>query len=143
MDLRVVLTGGTKDQEFCEDLGENVINLVGKTSLLEMSAVIEKAEFVIAPDTGPIHIGSGLKRPVIGLYAATDKRLTGPYFHLDLVVDRFFEAFSKMKGKKDLDLVWNQRIREEGAMDLITVEDVIDSLSRITCRSLCGSPSQK
>lgn len=138
--LRIVLTGGPKDVEFCQGLGENVINLAGKTSLLEMAAVIERAEFVISPDTGPIHIASGLKRPVIGLYAASDKRLSGPYFHLDLVVDRFFEALLKIEGIKNPDLVWNQRIRKVGAMELITVEDVIDSLSRITNRSLCASP---
>lgn len=140
MGLRVVLTGGAKDAEFCKDLGANIVDLVGKTSLLEMAAVIERAEFMVAPDTGPIHIASGLKTPVIGLYAASDKRLTGPYFHLDLVVDRFFEAYAKIKGKADPDRVWNERIREKGSLELITVKDVVDALSRITYRSLCGSP---
>lgn len=140
MGLEVVLTGGPKDVEFCESLTGGAINLAGKTSLLEMAAVIERAEFVISPDTGPIHIASGLKRPVIGLYAASDKRLSGPYFHLDQVIDRFFEALWKIQGIKNPEHVWNQRIREVGAMDLITVEDVIDSLSRITNRNLCASP---
>ena len=59
--LDTVLTGGPVDLE--KDYADQIsahcqhppINLVGKTTLKQLAALFNKAELVIAPDTGPMH----------------------------------------------------------------------------------------
>ena len=74
------------------------------------------------------HIASALYTPVIGLYAATWSRRSGPYNSLDLCVDRFEEAAQKFRSKPAENLRWGTRIEEPGVMDLIKPEDVISRI---------------
>lgn len=55
-----------------------VQDLRGKTSLVELGAVLTRAHLVIANDTGPMHLAAALGRPVIALMGPTDPRRTGP-----------------------------------------------------------------
>ncbi len=55
-----------------------VQDLRGKTSLVELGAVLSRAHVVIANDTGPMHLAAALGRPVIALMGPTDPRRTGP-----------------------------------------------------------------
>ncbi|MBI3002280.1 MAG: glycosyltransferase family 9 protein [candidate division NC10 bacterium] len=55
-----------------------VQDLRGKTSLVELGAVLTRADLVIANDTGPMHLAAALNRPVIALMGPTDPRRTGP-----------------------------------------------------------------
>ena len=50
-------------------LNAPVKNLVGKSSLKEMLALLKQANLVIAPDTGPAHMANAVNTPIIGLYA--------------------------------------------------------------------------
>ena len=83
---------------------------------------------MITPDSGPAHVASALGTPVIGLYAATWSRRSGPYNSLNLCVDRFEEAARKFRGKPPEELRWGTRIEEEGVMDLVRPEDVIERI---------------
>jgi len=56
-----------------------LVDLVGKTSLRELAALIETAERVICLDSGPMHIAAALGRPTLALFGPTDERRTGPY----------------------------------------------------------------
>ncbi|HEV8662628.1 MAG TPA: glycosyltransferase family 9 protein [Candidatus Methylomirabilis sp.] len=53
-------------------------DLRGKTSLVELGAVLARTDLVIANDTGPMHLAAALGRPVIALMGPTDPRRTGP-----------------------------------------------------------------
>lgn len=55
-----------------------VQDLRGKTSLVELGAVLSRADLVIANDTGPMHLAAALGRPVIAMMGPTDPRRTGP-----------------------------------------------------------------
>jgi heptosyltransferase-1 len=44
-----------------------------------MIALVRRAAVVIAGDTGPLHLGAALERPVVGLYGPTDPARSGPY----------------------------------------------------------------
>ena len=104
------------------------LNLVGKDTLEQSKALLKKADLVISPDSGPAHIASALGTPVIGLYAATWSRRSGPYNSLDLCVDRFAEAAMKFRKSTAEDLRWGTRIEEPGVMDLVETADVIKKL---------------
>lgn len=56
-----------------------VVDLVGKTSLRELAALLESAERVICLDSGPMHIAAALGKPTVALFGPTDEKRTGPY----------------------------------------------------------------
>ena len=53
-------------------------DLVARTSLLELLAVIERSAVVVAPDTGAMHAARALGRPLVALFGAADPDRTGP-----------------------------------------------------------------
>lgn len=136
MGMQVVLSGGPGEME--AEMGRHIegamsapcLNLIGKDTLEQLKALLLRASIVISPDSGPAHIASALGTPVIGLYAATWSRRSGPYNSLELCVDRFPEAARKFRGKAPEALRWGSRIEEPAVMDLIEVDDVIASLER-------------
>ncbi len=126
-DCDVILTGGSSALEL--DYGallsnRGVRNLMGKTSLRELAALINAADLVICPDSGPAHMATALGTPVIDLYATTNPDRTGPYSSRKLVVNRYPDATEKYLGKPVSQLRWGQRVRHPEAMDLITIADV-------------------
>jgi heptosyltransferase-1 len=54
-------------------------NLAGRTTLPQLTAVLETADVMVANDTGPLHLAAALGRPVVAPYTCTKARLTGPY----------------------------------------------------------------
>jgi lipopolysaccharide heptosyltransferase I len=62
------------------------INLVGKTNLRQLTALLERAAVVIANDSGPMHIAAALNRPLVTPYGPTNPVRTGPYGRMDTVV---------------------------------------------------------
>lgn len=54
------------------------ISLAGKTSLLQLGAVLEKCNLLVSGDTGPLHMATASGTNVIGLFGAADPARTGP-----------------------------------------------------------------
>lgn len=54
-------------------------NLIGKTQLSDLPALIQHTACVIANDSGPIHLAAALNKPLVGLYGPTDANRYGPY----------------------------------------------------------------
>jgi len=131
---RVVLTGGTSDleKEYGAALSADgaADNLIGKTSLKQLAALIDTADLVICPDSGPAHMATAFGTPVLGLYATTNPDRTGPFISRDLTVNRYPDAARKYLGKPIETLIWGQRVRHPDAMDLITVDDVAGKVDK-------------
>jgi ADP-heptose:LPS heptosyltransferase len=69
--LTPVLVGGAPEAEPARVVTEacpGVLNLVGKTSLLDLADVMRGARLVVGNDTGPMHIASLVGRPCIVLF---------------------------------------------------------------------------
>jgi heptosyltransferase I len=63
------------------------------------------------------------------LTRATSNRLrTGPYSRQHLVVDRYPDAVMREFGGTPEALCFGQRVRDPDAMELITVDDVIEKI---------------
>jgi heptosyltransferase I len=126
---RVVLTGGNSELESeygnALDAHAAVDNLIGKTSLKEVAALIDAADLVICPDSGPAHMATAFGTPVIGLYATSNPDRTGPFASRELTVNRYPDASLKYLGKSVDQLNWGQRVRHPDAMSLVTQSDVI------------------
>ena len=129
---RVVLTGGPSELEveYGAALSADGIadNLVGKTSLKQLAALINAADLVICPDSGPAHMATAFSTPVLGLYATSNPERTGPFASRELTVNRYPDAAIKYLGKPVEKLRWGQRVRHPDAMDLITVDDVVSKI---------------
>jgi heptosyltransferase I len=133
----VILIGGPSKlehelgQAIAERMRQPVTNLIGKDSLKQALAMIERAACLITPDAGPAHFGAALGTPVVGLYAATWARRSGPLGSLDHCVDAFPVAARQFAGKAPEQLRWGRRLELPGVMDLIKPEAVIDRLASI------------
>jgi heptosyltransferase I len=127
---RIVLTGGPTELEkdyaarIAGLCGSDTVNLVGRTSLKELLAVLAAADALISPDSGPAHMATAVGTPVIGLYATSNPARSGPYLSLDLTVNAYPEAVGRFLGKTPDELRWGQRVRDPRAMDLIRLRDV-------------------
>jgi heptosyltransferase I len=134
LDMRVVLTGGpsalevTTGEEIESSMQYETINLIGKDTINQSVALLKQAAVVLSPDSGPVQIASAVGTPVIGLYAATPSKRSGPYNSLDLCVDKYVEAARKFRHKKPNELRWGQRIEFPGVMDLIETGEVLEKL---------------
>src|SRR5262249_10997685 len=53
--------------------------LAGRTTLPQLTALLRRADLMLANDTGPLHLAVALGRPVVAPYTCTRPRLTGPY----------------------------------------------------------------
>ncbi|MGB1199294.1 MAG: glycosyltransferase family 9 protein [Thalassotalea sp.] len=133
----VVICGGPTTQETL--LAEEIIakanctltNMVGKTTLKQMLAVLQQAHLVIAPDTGPAHMATTVATPVIGLYAHSNPRRTGPYNCQQYVVS-CYETMAEQQYHKPLaQLPWGVRAKGTGLMKAITVEQVKDKIRQL------------
>ena len=126
----ILVTGGPSDieREFAAIIEPGgapaVTNLVGNTSLKQLFAIIQRADLVICPDSGPAHMATAAGTLCVGLYATTNRFRAAPYFCQDLVVDRYPEAMQQEYGKSVDEMRWGTRVRAPGAMDLITLDDV-------------------
>lgn len=112
-------------------LGFDVTNLVGQSSIMQMLALIDLADLVIAPDTGPTHMANAMATPVIGLYAHHNPARTGPYNYQDYVVSVYEEAIQAETGKPSSKLSWRARVKDKGAMQRISSGDVIDMFDQV------------
>ena len=128
--MQVILTGGSSEVEkqygHCieEKSNHKLINLIGKTNIKELLAILEKADVVISPDSGPAHLATAVNTPVIGLYACTNPDRARPYLSKQWLVNRYAEAIKNKYGKAVNEVAWGTRVKNEKAMKLISIEDV-------------------
>lgn len=139
--MHVVLTGGPTELEalygseieasVSASVANRITNLIGKTSLKELLALLDRATVLVCPDSGPAHMATATGLPVVGLYATSNPERTGPYLSRQWVVNRYPDACRKYLGKDPATLRWGHRVRHPEAMNLITVNDVTAMLDRL------------
>lgn len=101
------------------------LDLVGRDTLKQLIALCERADALLAPDSGPVHIANATGTPVLGLYACTDPTRSGPYGRIDYCVDHYDAAARRFLGRPASALRWGKRVEVEGVMDLVGVEEVV------------------
>lgn len=55
------------------------LNLTGNTSLVSLPALIERSDWVISNDSGPMHLAAALGVKTLAIFGPTDPRNFGPY----------------------------------------------------------------
>ena len=80
-DVRIVLTGSSKELALAEVLPTSlpIINLIGKTSILQLGALLERCEVYLTCDSGPMHIAAAVGTPTVALFGPTSPVRHKPY----------------------------------------------------------------
>src|SRR4030095_12463804 len=73
---RVVAVGQSRRKI---DAPQNCIDLINRTSLLQLIWLIRVAFFVTSVDSGPMHVAAARKDRVVSIHTWTDPRRVGPY----------------------------------------------------------------
>jgi heptosyltransferase I len=135
--FKIVLSGGPGKLD--KLLGQQITqltanisqNYIGKTSLKQMLALLQKAQMVIAPDTGPAHMATSVHTPVVGLYAHSNPRRTGPYLSLAYTASVYDEIVEQQYGKPWDQLPWGTRVKGEDLMQQISTAQVIAKIDQL------------
>lgn len=121
--LRAVVNHGPNEQ----DLANAVVRAAAPLEpvrfcgqIPELISLLAGAKFVVAGDTGPLHLANALGTPVIGLYGPTDPARTGPYGEEDEVIcNERFHGMDHVRGSAPAP-----------SMLSITVEQVLEGVAR-------------
>ena len=128
--LSIVLGGGSEDKsrvdEISKQLDRRRVAQASHRSLIENCALISKAQILITPDSGPMHIGYALKVPTISLFWSNNSQglqrniMNGPDYCGPLDIDK--SRSSVISGS----FIENEVIDSKDPIKskIITVEDV-------------------
>jgi heptosyltransferase I len=134
--MRVILTGGPTNAEqnmaraIESAVQQPLINTVGRDTLPQLLALLQRADVLLSPDSGPVHMATAVGTPVIGLYAATNPERSGPYLSRSWCVNKYDEAARKYLGRPASEIAWTTKIEKPGVMDLIKPQDVMRKLDK-------------
>ena len=88
----IVLTGSSSEVGLGKALQrlvkENVINLIGKTTILQLGALIERCNLYLTCDSGPMHIAAAVGTPTIALFGPTSRQRHRPYGEGHQVIEK-------------------------------------------------------
>lgn len=126
MGCQVLVAGDSRDQEVAESIQRQsragVQVLAGRTTLLQLAAVLKRCTLFIGNDNGPMHMAAALGIPVVALFGPSDPAVWGP---------RAEKAIVLYKGLDCRPCFHPDCFRaEENCMKQITVEEVYAAASR-------------
>lgn len=80
----LIAVGSREDQPLVDALKRflepvPLLDLCGRTSLMQLAAVAEAADLMLSNDTGPLHLAAAAGARVIGVHTCTSPTLTGPW----------------------------------------------------------------
>ncbi|WP_394004808.1 glycosyltransferase family 9 protein [Luteimonas sp. WGS1318] len=133
---RIVLCGGRSALErettdaILAAMAAPALDLVGKDTLKQLPALLARAQLLVTPDSGPMHIANAMGTKVLGLHAASNPERSGPYSDRRFCVDRYDDAARRFLGKPAAALKWGTKIEFDEVMSLVTVDDAIAAFER-------------
>lgn len=80
--FKVLLLGGPGEAEIGAVIENGMksrpFNLIGRTSVRELMALVSCMDLVVTNDSGPMHIAAAFDRPIVALFGPTDHTTTSP-----------------------------------------------------------------
>ncbi|MBW2429615.1 MAG: glycosyltransferase family 9 protein [Deltaproteobacteria bacterium] len=91
-NLKIVLLGDQTQRAPATKLIQKInspdlLNLVGKTTLVELTALLKAAVAGVGPDSGPGHLAAAVNTPFVTLFGPTSPQRTAPFGYEQLVVE--------------------------------------------------------
>ena len=110
-----------KGMRFARITGLFGANSSGKTSILQLPALLERCQLLVTNDTGTMHVGAAVGTRVIALFGSTDPVTTGPWGDGHVIVRKDVSCSPCLKRICPTD---------HRCMDLITVDEVEEMVDR-------------
>lgn len=80
--VKVVLTGGPGEAEIGRDIEAAMaapsLNLIGRTSVRQLMAVLSCCRLAVTNDSGPMHVAAAFGVPIVAVFGPTDHTTTSP-----------------------------------------------------------------
>jgi len=88
---RILLTGSAADRAMVDQVkavlpADDVIDVAGDASLLELAALIERCDVFVTGDTGPMHLAAAVGTPIVAVFGPSDPRRYAPTGPADRVI---------------------------------------------------------
>ncbi len=129
--LKVVLVGDKDDVPITGYITERskyaVTDLAGKTSILQLAALLKRAKALICNDSASMHLASYLNIPVVALFGPTDETKYGPWSKTSVTVKKEISCRPCKKAQCKFNTL--------ECMHLIKVEDVMRALNNVLAQN--------
>lgn len=80
--VKILLTGGPGEVEIGRDIEQAMncrpLNMIGKTGVREMMALLSRCRLMITNDSGPMHVAAAFGVPLVAVFGPTDHTTTSP-----------------------------------------------------------------
>ncbi|WP_024787435.1 MULTISPECIES: glycosyltransferase family 9 protein [unclassified Lebetimonas] len=125
---KIVILGTQNEKKLGDKIiqnvgNKNIVNMCGKTNIIELANIVNNLKMLITNDTGTMHLAIALKTPTVSLFSATDSKTIGPYQDLELhkVIQKNGSFVQKLPKKQ----------RDNSAMQLIDVNEVFEKYEEL------------
>ena len=128
--MRIMIVGSGSEasqiEQMSRQMSQPAINLAGETELLQLAALLRRANLLVSNDSGPMHLAAAVGTPVVAIFGPTDPSRVGPYGDGHVVL------------RKEIDCSRCTRracIRDALCMKAIGVSDVFEAVRAVVNRS--------
>lgn len=78
----VLVVGGQRERalgdRICQGARGRILNMAGRTTVMQLAALVELCAVCVSNDTGPMHLACAVGTPVVAIIGSTDPEATGP-----------------------------------------------------------------
>ncbi|HPX61643.1 MAG TPA: lipopolysaccharide heptosyltransferase II [Deltaproteobacteria bacterium] len=83
-NAKILIFGGPSETAMAGDIEQALhetfcLNMAGKTTVRELMALIQRCNFFLTNDSGPMHIAAAFGVPLVAIFGSTDHTGTAPY----------------------------------------------------------------
>jgi len=123
---KIVIFGGSGETVIASEISAafhgTCLNLAGETTVRQLMALLQRCDFFITNDSGPMHIAASFDVPLVAIFGSTDHTGTAPCSGRAVIV------------RKDIDCA-PCKLREcptdHRCMTAVTVDDVVAAARRL------------
>ncbi len=132
LGLRAMIVGAASEIAAIREIGSlaktPVLSAAGQTTVLQLAALLKRAQAFVGVDSGPMHIATAIGTPVVSLFsAASDPSMWGPWGNRDVVIQARLPMGATFRGRTQPNL---------GNMDReISVREVARAVDQMLQRS--------
>lgn len=118
LQILPIYIGGSNDYSYIESIQGKKINVAGKFTLRELPVLAEHAVFVLSMCTGPMHVVSSIKTPIVAIYGPSDPKRWAPntaivvQSNLSCVPCQRWAECPKPEGKRCMNEISFERVKD-------------------------------
>jgi lipopolysaccharide heptosyltransferase I len=130
----VVAWAGEKERAWAEQIvagSHGRATLAPPTSLLQLAALLRRAQLFIGSDTGPLHLAAAVETRCVALFGPTQPEVCGPYGPGHVVL----QSASESLGGESLRRARKAAGQSSAAMLQITAAQVVAACEQVLCRT--------